>query len=62
MNIWRVVDSPLGETIHLGNFELIADYFGGLSHSPGGTTQGLFHGLHSRQDTYRTVGHDGGLC
>jgi hypothetical protein len=24
----------LGETVHLGNFEFIADYFNGLSHSP----------------------------
>jgi hypothetical protein len=24
----------LGETVHLGNFEFIADYFGGLSLSP----------------------------
>jgi hypothetical protein len=31
----------LGETIHLGNFELIADYFGSLSLSPGVATQAL---------------------
>jgi hypothetical protein len=24
----------LSETVHLGSFEFIADYFGGLSHSP----------------------------
>jgi hypothetical protein len=28
------VEFSLGETIHLGNFEFIADYFGGLSLSP----------------------------
>jgi hypothetical protein len=29
----------LGEPIHLGNFELITDYFGGLSLSPRQVTQ-----------------------
>jgi hypothetical protein len=29
----------LSEPVHLGNFEFIADYFGGLSQSPGGATK-----------------------
>jgi hypothetical protein len=29
----------LGETVHLGNFEFITDYFGGLSLTPGGVTK-----------------------
>jgi hypothetical protein len=32
---------PLGETIPLGSFEFIINYFGGLSLSPGGATQVL---------------------
>jgi hypothetical protein len=31
----------LSEIVHLGNFEFIVNYFGGLSLSPGGAMQAL---------------------
>jgi hypothetical protein len=43
----------LGETIHLGDFEFIADYFGGLSLSPrrGNAGAGFMGSTHSRAPT-----------
>jgi hypothetical protein len=38
----------LGKTVHLGNFEFTADYFGGLS----------FHGLNSQRGINRKAGYD----
>jgi hypothetical protein len=46
----------LGETICLGNFEFITDYFNGLSLSPD-----CFHGLNSQRGIDPVVGHDRGL-
>jgi hypothetical protein len=46
---------PLGETVHLGNFKFIANYFGGLSLSPrrGDTCAAFVGSPHSGASTSR---------
>jgi hypothetical protein len=52
----------LGETVHLGNFEFIIDYFGDLSHSPRrGDVGSAFMGSTSQRSIYPLEGHDRGL-